>query len=108
MDLDLCLNEYSQHKDEICKVNLKFSSSSRKKNTVSVPVELWSYCLNTGTQVNITSNLWEKYVVVLQNKVLLLRWKSNVPRCLGRWLARRLTQVNNVNSEASIIDVIVR
>ena len=108
VDLDLRLNDYSQDKDEMCKVNLKYSSSPRKKDTASVPVELWTYWLNAGTQVVVTSNFWDKYVVVLQDKFLLLRWRMNFLRCFGKWLARRLTQVKNTNSEASVIDIIVR
>ena len=84
MDLDLSLNEYSQNKDDICKVYLKYNSSSRKKDTASVPVELWSYWLNDGTQAVTTSNLWGKYFVVLQEKFPLLQWRRNVLRDFGR------------------------
>ena len=41
--LDRKLNDYSKNKDAICKVNLKYNSSSKKKDTAAVPIELWLY-----------------------------------------------------------------
>lgn len=49
VDLDTRLNEYSQDKDDICKVDLKYNSSSRKKDTASVSVEVWLYWLDAGS-----------------------------------------------------------
>ena len=54
---DRKLNSYSKDKDAICKVNLKYNSSSRKKDTAAVPIELWLYWLNAGTQVKITPDI---------------------------------------------------
>ena len=105
---DRKLIDYSKDKNAMCKVNLKYNSSSRKKDTAAVPIELWLYWLNAGTQVEITPEIWDKYVVVLQETFLLLRWRKNVLRCFGRWLSRRLSRMNFNHHTLSVIDVIVR
>ena len=105
---DRKLNGYSKDKDAICKVNLKYNSSSRKKDTAAVPIELWLYWLNAKTQVEITTDIWGKHVVVLQETFLLLRWIKNVLQCFGRWLSRRKSRVNVNHHTLSVIDVIVR
>ena len=58
--------------------------------------------------MEVTSNHLDKFVVVLQENFLLLRWRRNVSRCFGMWLTGRLTRVNKVNWTFSLIDVIVR
>ena len=82
--LDQLENIYSQDRDEISKVNLKYDLSSRKKDTASVTIELWLHWLTFGTKVEIISHYWEIFVVILQENFLLLRWRRNVSWCFRR------------------------
>ena len=109
VELDQSVLEYSQDRDEIGKVTLKYDSSSGMNYTASVSIELWLYWLNAGTQINVTLNHCDKFVGVLQGKFLLLYLRSNVSRCFGRWLAKKLTLVNEMKSMILVVkDVVVK
>ena len=101
--------EYSQDRGEIGTVTLKYDSSSGMNYNASVSIELWLYWLNAETQIKVTLNHCDKFVVVLQGKFLLLYLRSNVSRCFGRWLAKKLTLVNEMKAMILVLkDVVVR
>ena len=46
---------------------------STKRDDTTIPVKLWLYWLNTGFQVELNLYQWQKNIVVLQEKFLVLR-----------------------------------
>ena len=65
-------------------------SVSKKRDDAPIPIVCWLYWLNSGLDYDISPVDWNKYVVVLQERFLLVWWKRNLVRGLCRWLKMKI------------------
>ena len=53
------------------------------------------FWLNAGINDDITFDEWDKYVVVIQEKLLLVRWKRNLMRSWSSWFRDKCAGKNH-------------
>ena len=57
---------------------------SKKDDDAAIPTHLWLQWLNDGDSKVITVDQWDKFILVLQDQFLLLRWRWNLTRSIWK------------------------
>ena len=101
--LEIRLNSMSGKMYEVYNKPVAKDSTAKKKDITLVPVELWIYWLNTNLSYSLSLGDWGRYVVILQEKFLLLHWMRNVMRIFNLQITERIRSKSQVPRE-SIVD----
>ena len=84
-ELEVKLKKLSGDMSVLRETKLTQVSVSRKRDDAPVPIELWLFWLNVGIKDGIYFDEWDKYVVIIQEKLLLVKWKRNLMRSWSSW-----------------------
>ena len=91
--LELKLLAMDGNLDELNSKVKSCDSVSKKRDDAPIPIVCWLYWLNSGLEYDISPSDWNKYVVVLQERFLLVWWKRNLVQGLCRWLNMKIKRL---------------
>ena len=81
------------------------SKKGVKDDNDVVPTYLWLRWLNDGDSKVITVEQWDNFISVLQDKLLLLRWRRNLTRSFWKWFSNKhISQVKRVEGLVNLVD----
>ena len=82
--------------------------TAKKKDITPVPVELWLCLLNTNLSYSLSLEEWGRYVVILQEKFLLLHWMRNVMRIFNLQITERIRSKSQVPREIIVDNMAIK
>ena len=108
VSLEIRLNSMSGKIYEVYNKPVAKDSTAKKKDITPVPVELWLYWLNTHLSYSLSLEEWGRYVVILQEKFLLLHLMRNVMRIFNLQITERIRSKSQVPMEIIVDNMAIK